>query len=118
MKKILTFTLVLYSCLASSLTISDYTTMKDKNTRELCMYLNGLHNGFVWGELMELKSNEKSKLFCADKRKVSLNCLNYISLVDDQIKQFRENSASNLVTNNSPLEPTFYAVMRKVDSCN
>ena len=68
---------------------------------------------------MDLKSDEKHKKFCPEKQQISLNCQNHISLIDEQIKLLKESSStSSLVSNDMPLEPTFYGVMRKAYACN
>ena len=91
--------------------------MKDRQPRELCSYLNGLSSGYIWGDLMDLKSNEKSKKFCTEK-KITLNCLNYIDILDKQIKLMKGTSlTAPLVTDDSIIEPQFYMALKDAYSC-
>ena len=119
MKKIILIFFCVLMATAHALTIGEYEALKQKNPRDICLYLSGLSNGFYWGESMGLKSSEKNKNFCPEKQQIPLNCQNHISLIDNYINLMKQTSlTSPLVSNESPLEPTFYGVLRKAYSCN
>ena len=119
MKKLFLIFLGALIASAHAFTIGEYEALKQKNPRDLCLYLSGLSNGFYWGESMGLKSNEKNKNFCPEKQQISLNCQNHISLIDNYINLMKQTPVSSpLVSNEAPLEPTFYSVLRKAYSCN
>ena len=118
MKNIISISLFSFIATVNALTVGEYESMKEKSPREICSYLSGLSNGFYWSESMDLKSNEKNKKFCPEKQQIPLNCQNHLSLIDNQIKLLRQTTISSpLVSNESPIEPTFYGVMRKAYSC-
>ena len=117
MKKFLCFIVFLKFFNIYALDIKDYNSMKDSKPRELCSYLSGLSSGYIWGDLMDLKSNEKSRKFCMDK-KITLNCLNYIDILDKQIKLMKSTSfGAPLVSDDSIIEPQFYMALKDAYSC-
>ncbi len=117
MKRSLFFLLIVACFESIALDIKDYNSMKTSSAKELCSYLGGVSSGFIWAEYMERKGNEKQQKFCMDKQ-ITLNCLNHIDLVDKEIKSWRaSNITAPMVSDDSPIEPTFYRVLRKVYEC-
>jgi hypothetical protein len=117
MKRLL-FVIIAMQCLCvNALTIADYSSMKDKQKSNLCFYLTGVREGFIWAELMELNSYQKPTKFCPEKQKITLNCMNYLSLIDGKIKTYKDQGLSNLVSDEMPLEPTYHQVLREAYSC-